>query len=123
MPTEAEIIPALSFYPNNRPTGSSLIEPISEPLLLLIDSVRSKRQPAYAYIIGAQTLYLTYPHADQIARMDINYVPNDDIAMKLFKAFDAARSSGKHDVLLREAMLDAFVRITGIEPDNPGING
>lgn len=123
MPTEAEIIPALSFYPNNQPIAPSLIESISEPLLLLIGSVRSKRQAVYAYIIDAKTLYIAYPHADQIARMEINYVPNEDTAMKLFQAFDAAKSRGKHDVLLREEMLDAFVKITGIEPDYPRTDG
>jgi hypothetical protein len=49
--------------------------------------------------------------------MDIHFVPDDDAVTKLFEAFGKAREAKQHGPVLREAMLDAFVRITGIEPD------
>jgi hypothetical protein len=116
MPTEAEII-TLTSYPNNQPIAPSLLEPLPGSVVLVLEHVRKERRACFVYIIEARTLYVAYPVADSIARMDIHFVPDDIAATKLFEAFGKAQADKRHGRALREHMLDAHVRITGIEPD------
>jgi len=116
MPTEAQIIPLETYYPNNAPIAPSLLEPYPDTVVLL-EQVRTERRPRFAYAIGTRSLHIAYPVADQIVRKDIHFVPDDTAATKLREAFQAAQTNKVYGVALREAMLEAHLKITGYEPD------